>query len=75
MEIMARGGSNVARRKIGRLLGSHLAVLECAVLGLPNAVLGERVVAIVRSRPEILVTESELIAFPRERLADYKVPE
>jgi acyl-CoA synthetase (AMP-forming)/AMP-acid ligase II len=50
-------------------------VLESGVFGLPDPVLGERVAAVVRSRRDIHASETELIAFLRARLADYKVPE
>jgi len=74
-EIIVRGGSNVAPREVEKALADHPAVMESVVLGLPDDVLGERVVAVVCRRPEIEVTEGDLIAFLRERLADYKVPE
>jgi len=74
-EIIVRGGSNVAPREVEKALADHPAVIESVVLGLPDDVLGERVVAVVCRRPEIEVTEGDLIAFLRERLADYKVPE
>jgi long-chain acyl-CoA synthetase len=74
-EIIVRGGSNVAPREVERALADHPAVMESVVVGLPDDVLGERVMAVVRRRPDMSATEDELIAFLRERLADYKVPE
>jgi acyl-CoA synthetase (AMP-forming)/AMP-acid ligase II len=50
-------------------------VIESCVIGLPDPVLGERVVAVVCSRGDLHPTEAELISFLRSRLADYKVPE
>ena len=48
---------------------------ESAVLGIPDARLGERVVAVVRLEAEGQVGEEALGAWCRERLARYKVPE
>jgi acyl-CoA synthetase (AMP-forming)/AMP-acid ligase II len=74
-EIIVRGGSNVAPREVERALADHPAVMEGVVLGLPYDVLGERVMAVVRRRPDISVTKDEVIAFLREQLGNYKVPE
>jgi acyl-coenzyme A synthetase/AMP-(fatty) acid ligase len=45
------------------------------VVGRPDPVWGEVVVAYVALRPGHMVEEGELIAFVRERLAEYKAPE
>jgi long-chain acyl-CoA synthetase len=74
-EVIVRGGSNISPQEVESVLDDHLAVLESGVFGLPDPVLGERVAAVVRSRRDIRVSETELIAFLRARLADYKVPE
>ena len=74
-EIIVCGGSNVAPREVEKALADHPAVMESVVLGLPDDVLGERVVAVVRPRRGMAATEDELTAFLKERLADYKVPE
>jgi long-chain acyl-CoA synthetase len=50
-------------------------VREAAVVGLPDPVLGERVVAFVALKPDLTLAAQALIAFLAERLAAYKVPE
>jgi len=74
-EIIVRGGSNISPREVESVLVAHPAVIESGVFGLPDPVLGERVVAVVRSREDVHASETELIAYLRSRLADCKVPE
>lgn len=74
-EIIIRGGSNISPQEVEAVLYEHSAVSEAGVIGCPDAVWGEAVVAYVALRPGRTVTESELISFARERLADYKTPE
>jgi acyl-CoA synthetase (AMP-forming)/AMP-acid ligase II len=71
-EMINRGGEKIAPREIDEVLLQHPAVGEAVAFGAPHAVWGEEVVAaVVLKQP---VAEKELIAFARERLADYKVP-
>jgi long-chain acyl-CoA synthetase len=55
-------------------LHAHPAVAEAAVVGVPNARLGEEVKAYVTVKADMAVTGPELIAFCKERLAAYKYP-
>jgi oxalate---CoA ligase len=71
-EMINRGGEKIAPREIDDVLMLHPAVGEAVAFGAPHPAWGEEVVAaVVLKEP---VTEKELIAFARERLADYKVP-
>jgi long-chain acyl-CoA synthetase len=74
-EIIICGGSNISPQEVEAVLYAHPAVYEAAVVGRPDPVCGEMVVAFVVLRPGQTVTEACLIAFARERLADYKTPE
>jgi long-chain acyl-CoA synthetase len=74
-EIIIRGGSNISPQEVEAALYQHSAVREAAVVGRPDPIWGESVIAFVALRSGHTVTESELIAFARERLADYKTPE
>jgi len=53
----------------------HAGVRDAGVVGLPDAIWGERVVAFVSRRPGPQVTEHDLVAFVAMRLAAYKTPE
>jgi len=71
-EMINRGGEKIAPREIDEVLMQHPAVGEAVAFGSPHPTWGEEVVAaVVLKEP---VPEKELIAFARERLADYKVP-
>lgn len=73
-DLVIRGGYNVYPREVEEVLYSHPDVLEAAVVGQPDARLGEEVVAVVAYRPGAEVSDADLVAFCRERLAAYKYP-
>ena len=71
-ELINRGGEKIAPREIDEVLEGHPAVREAVSFGVPHATWGEEVgAAVVLNEP---VTEKELLAFCRTRLADFKVP-
>jgi long-chain acyl-CoA synthetase len=74
-EIIIRGGSNISPLEVEAVFYQHPAVSEIGVIGRSHPVWGEIVIAFVALRPGFQSTEDELLAFARERLADYKVPE
>jgi len=65
-------GYNVYPREIEELLHTHPAVLEAAVIGIPDPKRGESPMAFIIPRPGTQVTEPELIQFCRDNLAAYK---
>lgn len=67
-------GYKVWPREVEDALYEHPAVHESAVVGQPDEYRGEMVIAYVSIKPGATVTEAELIAFSRERLAAYKCP-
>ncbi|MBO0678754.1 AMP-binding protein [Mycolicibacterium sp. S2-37] len=67
-------GYKVWPREVEDALYEHPAVFEVAVVSHPDDYQGEAVVAYVALRPGATVTEEELIAFTRDRLAAYKRP-
>jgi long-chain acyl-CoA synthetase len=72
VDMVIRGGVNIYPREIEDVLYRHPAVVDCAVFGVPDARLGEQLVAVVEARSP--VTPDELQAFCGEHLADFKVP-
>ena len=73
-DMINRGGYKVYCIEVESVLARHPDVIECAVIGRPDPVLGERVHAfVVPSAPG--VNEAPLKAFCAERLSDYKVPD
>ena len=61
--------------EVEQTLCRHPAVLECAVIGIPDDRWGERPKAFVTLKPGTSATAEELIAFCRERLAHFKCPD
>jgi long-chain acyl-CoA synthetase len=74
-QIIIRGGSNISPQEVEEALYSHPAVLEAGVVGLPDPIHGEKVIAFVALREGLALEETELREFVRNRIADYKTPE
>jgi acyl-CoA synthetase (AMP-forming)/AMP-acid ligase II len=71
-ELINRGGEKVSPREIDEVLLAHPAVAEAVSFGVPHPTWGEEVAAaVVLSEP---VSESDLLAYCRDRLADFKRP-
>ena len=68
------GGFNVYPREIEEVLCAHPAVVEAAVIGVPDNYRGEVLRAYVVARNDATLTEDDLFAYTRERLTKYKVP-
>ncbi|MEU5594441.1 FadD3 family acyl-CoA ligase [Streptomyces sp. NPDC020298] len=68
------GGFNAYPAEIEQLLGLHPDVADIAVIGIPDARLGEVGKAYVVRRPGSVVTGDDLIAWARREMANYKVP-
>lgn len=77
-EMINRGGEKISPREIDEVLLSHPAVGEAVAFGVPHPTWGEEVAAVVVLRRDAgsaaPVTEGDLVAFCRERLADFKRP-
>jgi fatty-acyl-CoA synthase len=73
-DIIISGGENISTIEVEQTIVQHPAVLECAVVAIPDETWGERPKAFVMLKPGQTVTEAELIAFCRERLAHFKCP-
>ncbi|HEY0025921.1 MAG TPA: AMP-binding protein [Longimicrobium sp.] len=74
-EMIIRGGFNVYPREVEDRLHAHPAVLDVAVVGLPDEILGEKACACIVPVEGAIVTGEEIRDFCREVLADYKVPD
>ena len=68
------GGENVAPAEVEEVLLAHPAVATAQVVGVPDSRLGEVGAAFVTLKAEAPATESELIAFVRQRCANFRVP-
>ncbi|MCW2786006.1 MAG: long-chain-fatty-acid--CoA ligase [Marmoricola sp.] len=73
-DMIISGGENIYSPEIERVLAEHPAVMEVAVIGVPDDTWGETVKAVVSLNPGTSAAPDELIAWCRERLAHYKCP-
>jgi fatty-acyl-CoA synthase len=74
-DIIISGGENISTIEVEAALDSHPAVLEVAVIGIPNEKWGERPKAFVVLRPDTTATPEELKDHARTHIARYKVPD
>ncbi len=73
-DMIKRSGENVSAGEVENVLLQHPAVFESAVIGLPDAMRDERIVAVVVLHQDAMASENELIEFCAERLASFRVP-
>ena len=73
-DVILHGGFTVYALEVERALEEHPAVVEAAVVGLPDDRTGEVPVAAVRLRDGSPLSEAELVDWARDRLSGYKAP-
>lgn len=73
-DMIIRGGANIYPVEIEDVIYRDVAVLECAVIGVPDELYGERVKAVVVVKEGYDLDESAVLALCRINLAEYKIP-
>jgi long-chain acyl-CoA synthetase len=73
-DMIISGGENVYPREVEEVLYRHPAVLEAAVIGIPDPYWIEKVHAVVATKKGKTTTPEELIAFCKKEIAGYKTP-
>ena len=73
-DVVKRGGESIYSFEIENVLFQFPAVLDAAVVGIPDEVYGERVKAVVVLKPGQHATESDIKEFCRQHLGRFKVP-
>ncbi|WP_219413517.1 AMP-binding protein [Pseudonocardia nigra] len=73
-DMIISGGENIYSVQVEEAVNQHPAVLECAVIGVPDDEWGESVKAFVVLKPESTASESEIIDTAKQHLASYQKP-
>ena len=71
------GGEHVYPSEVEEAVGSHECVFDCAVVGLPDDKWGEKVAAVIITKPGVDpadITEKDIMECCRQKLAGYKRP-
>ena len=73
-DIIISGGENISTIEVEDVLYRHPAILEAAVVGIPDEKWGETPCAFVTLKPDMTADAAEIIAFCRANLAGFKTP-
>ncbi|MNT47394.1 Long-chain-fatty-acid--CoA ligase FadD13 [compost metagenome] len=73
-DMIVSGGENIFTAEVENAIASHPDVAQGAVIGIPSDKWGEAVHAVIVRKAGASVTDQEIIAHCRERIAGYKVP-
>ncbi len=73
-DVIIRGGFPVYPREVEEVLYQHPFVLEAAVAGVPDPLMGEEVLAFILLREDKKIAPEELQSFCRDKIAMYKIP-
>ena len=73
-DIIISGGENISTIEVEQAVAKHPAVLECAVVAMPDEKWGERPKAFVTLKPGAEATGQEIIDFCRDHIAHFKCP-
>jgi len=73
-DIIISGGENISTIEVEQAVARHPAVMECAVVAVPDEKWGERPKAFVTLKPGMRATEAEVIEFCRQHIAHFKCP-
>ncbi len=73
-DIIISGGENISTIEVEQTVVRHPAVLECAVVAIPDEKWGERPKAFVTLKKDAYASEEDILAFCKEHLAHFKCP-
>ena len=73
-DLIIRGGENISPKEIEDFLYTYEGVMDAQVIGVPSKKYGEEVMAWIKTKEGVTLTEQELHDFCKGRIAHYKVP-
>ena len=72
--LIIKGGENIYPAELENVLYQHPDIDECAVIGMPDELLGEEICAFIKIKNDKSLTEDELKVFCKDKIAEYKQP-
>ena len=73
-DLIIRGGENISPKEIEDFLYTYKGVMDAQVIGVPSEKYGEEIMAWIKPKEGVTLTEEELRDFCKERIAHYKIP-
>ena len=73
-DLIIRGGENISPKEIEDFLYTYKGVMDAQVIGVPSEKYGEEIMAWIKPKEGVTLTEEEIRAFCKDRIAHYKVP-
>jgi len=73
-DVIIRGGTNINPREVEDVLYSHPGIFDVAVIGVPDAVMGEELLAFIMVREGRELSDEDIKEFCRGKIAKYKIP-
>ncbi len=73
-DLIIRGGVNINPREVEDVLYSHPAIFDVAVIGVPDAVMGEELLALIMVRKGHELSDEDIKEFCKGKIAKYKIP-
>jgi acyl-CoA synthetase (AMP-forming)/AMP-acid ligase II len=73
-DMVVSGGENIYPVEVENALAHHEAIVDVAVIGVPDEKYGEALLAFVVLKPDTTLEVEEMIEFCREKIAGYKIP-
>ena len=73
-DLIIRGGENISPKEIEDFLYTYKGVMDAQVIGVPSEKYGEEIMAWIKPKEGVTLTEEELRDFCKDRIAHYKVP-
>jgi long-chain acyl-CoA synthetase len=73
-DLIISGGYNIYPREIDEVLYEHPQVADAVCVGVPHKTRGEIIKAYIVPKPDQEIEKKEIVAFCRQKLANYKVP-
>ncbi|MDF2681962.1 MAG: AMP-binding protein [Brevibacillus sp.] len=73
-DMIIRGGENIYPREVEEFLYTHPHIVDVQIVGVPDPVYGEQVLACIRVKPGEALTEQDVLSYCEGKIARFKIP-